>query len=300
MHDRPTLQRTDHVSEFGRWTLFRRKPRSALAHYVHEIQGYFEEGGEAIVRREVPSGVVPLILIFGPGFTLGERMHGTWRRLDRSFIAGLHQKHVLVGSAGRALCMQVDFAPWGARRFLRTDMAEIAERVIDLNEIAGGFADRLEERLADTGCWERRFAIVEDAILRRMGEAAGDALVAAAWRRLERTGGAIAIAQLAREFDCSRKHLAALFRRDAGLPPKIMARIFRFERAMEGLSANRYATLADLATDCGYADQAHFNRDFCDFAGETPRSLRDRILADGTGIMAHPVTNVQDEGRGLA
>jgi AraC-like DNA-binding protein len=65
-----------------------------------------------------------------------------------------------------------------------------------------------------------------------------------------------------------------------------MARIFRFERAMQGLAAGRFATLADLASDCGYADQAHFNRDFAQFAGETPRSLMTRILPDGTGVMA--------------
>jgi len=154
MTDTPRLAQTDHASEFGRWTLFRRQPRRALAPYVHEIQGYFEEGGETIVRREVPSGVVPLILVFGPGFTLWDREGATWRRLDRSFIAGLHQQYALVGSVGRALCMQVDFTPWGARRFLRTDMGELADKVVDLNELTGAFADRLEEWLAETNSWE--------------------------------------------------------------------------------------------------------------------------------------------------
>jgi AraC-like DNA-binding protein len=65
-----------------------------------------------------------------------------------------------------------------------------------------------------------------------------------------------------------------------------MARIFRFERAMQGLAAGRYGSLADLASDCGYADQAHFNREFARFSGETPRVLKARILPDGTGVMA--------------
>jgi AraC-like DNA-binding protein len=280
------LERTDHVSDFGRWTLFRRKPSTALAAFVHEMQGYFEEGGEAIVRREVPSGVVPLILVFGPGFTLWDRGHGAWRPLARSFIAGLHQHAALVGSQGRALCMQVDFTPWGARRFLRADMGELADRVIDLHELTGAFAGRLEDRLAETSDWETRFDIVEEAILRRIGDGTGHPLVTEAWRRLERAQGAIAIGTLARDLDCSRKHLAMLFQRHVGLAPKTMARVFRFERAIQGLTAGCYATLADLASECGYADQAHFNRDFTAFAGETPRELRARILPDGTGIMA--------------
>jgi AraC-like DNA-binding protein len=280
------LAQTDHESDFGRWTLYRRKPRPALAPYVHELQGYFEEGGAAIMRREVPSGVIPLILVFGPGFTLHDRSRDLCRRLDRSFVAGLHREHVLVGSAGRALCMQVDFTPWGARRFLRTDMSELADRVFDLNAVTGAFAERLEERLAETQSWEHRFDLVEDTILRRIGDADDDAVVIAAWRRLEQSHGAVAIADLARDLDCSRKHLAALFRRNVGLPPKTMARIFRFERALQRLAEGRFPTLAALASDCGYSDQAHFNRDFTAFAGETPGDLKTRILADGTGIMA--------------
>lgn len=286
MPDPAPLARTDHVSEHGRWTLFRRRPPAVLAPFVVEMQGYFEEGGDAIVRREVPSGVVPLILVFGAGFTLWDRERAAWRSLDRSFIAGLHRHHALVRSAGRALCMQVDFTPWGARRFLRADMGALADRVLGLNELTGAFANRLEERLSETNDWETRFDIVEDAMLRRIGEARDDPLVTQAFGRLERAQGAIAIGQLARELDCSRKHLAMLFQRHVGLPPKIMARIFRFERALQGLSAGRFETLAALASDCGYADQAHFNREFTAFAGETPRNLKARILTDGTGIMA--------------
>ncbi len=286
MTDTLPLKQTDHVSQYGCWTLFRRRPGGALAHYVHEIQGYFEEGGDAIVRREVPSGVVPLILVFGPGFTLWDRKGARWRRLDRSFIAGLHRHHSLVGSAGRALCMQVDFTPWGARRFLRADMSELADRVVDLNELTGAFANRLEERLAETESWEARFDLVERAILQRIGEHDDEPVSVQAWSRLAASHGTLAIEHLARDLDCSRKHLAMLFRRHVGLPPKTMARIFRFERAMQRLAAGRFGTLADLASNCGYSDQAHFNRDFAKFAGETPRVLKARILPDGTGVMA--------------
>ena len=286
MTDTPTLAQTYHASEFGRWTLFRRQPRRALAPYVHEIQGYFEEGGATIVRREVPSGAVPMILVFGPGFTLWDRADEAWRLLNRSFIAGLHQQFSLVGSAGRALCMQVDFTPWGARRFLRIDMSELADKVVNLEAAIGSFAGRLEDRLAEIDSWEARFDLIESAILHRIGETDDEPLVLQAWSRLARSHGAVAIEHLARDLECSRKHLAMLFRRHVGLPPKTMARIFRFEQAMQRLAAGRFGTLAELAVDCGYADQAHFNRDFVGFSGETPRGLRAHILPDGTGVMA--------------
>lgn len=42
---------------------------------------------------------------------------------------------------------------------------------------------------------------------------------------------------------------------------------------------------SDVALDCGYYDQAHFNRDFRRFSGYTPGDFRRWALSDGTGIL---------------
>jgi len=263
-------------------------PPPCLAPYVREIQGYVEEGGPSILRKELPSGRVPMILVFGPGFSLHDvDRPSRWRTLDRSFIAGMHERHALVGSKGDGLCMQVDFTPWGAHRFLAADMDGLAGAVVDLNVILGPLVDRVEERLAEAPGWEARFDVVEQLLAWRiLGSAYDNRLVRAAWQMITASSGAIRIDQVARALDCSRKHLATLFRREVGLPPKALARIVRFEAAINELQAGRHGSLAELAASCGYADQAHFNRDFLAFAGESPRALRDRMLPDGTGIMA--------------
>jgi AraC-like DNA-binding protein len=188
---------------------------------------------------------------------------------------------------GQALCMQIDFTPWGARRFLGVEMHELTDRVIDLRDVVGSFADRIEERLAELNSWDARFDLIEQAVARRIAAATDEhPLVSAAWDILQHSHGEARIGAIARELDCSRKHLVTLFHREIGLPPKTVARILRFERALTALSRSMHVTLADLAASCGYADQAHFNRDFAAFAGETPRELRERVLPDGTGIMA--------------
>jgi AraC-like DNA-binding protein len=47
----------------------------------------------------------------------------------------------------------------------------------------------------------------------------------------------------------------------------------RFGRAVDRLRRRQHASLTDLALDCGYYDQSHFDRDFRTFAGVTPTDL---------------------------
>lgn len=281
------LQRIDHRSENGIWTLFQRRPPAVLAPYVRQLQGFFEVGGRPVLRREVPTFGFPLILVLGPGFTLHERENpARWRPLARSFLAGLHEEHALVGSEGTSLCMQVDFTPLGAWRFLRCDLQALSHRVLDLEELLGRGAAELEARLAEAPDWPARFALLEEILSARILEApAEDLRVAAALTAIRRSGGNVPVERLADALDCSRKHLGALFKRQVGLPPKTVARLARFEAALQRLTAGRVASLAELALDCGYADQAHFNRDFRGFAGETPRTILARTLPDGTGTL---------------
>ncbi len=236
------LTRIDHASEHGRWTLLRSPPSPALAPFVRQIEGYVEEGGPAVLRKELPSGRVPLILIFGPGFTLHDVDHPSRSRpLERSFIAGLHERHSLVGSKGHALCMQVDFTPLGARRFLKVELREIAGAVVDMNAIVGSLTDRLEERLSEATSWTERFATVEHFLLQRlMTPAREHRLLKVAWNALEASAGAIRIGKMASDLDCSRKHLVTLFQREIGLAPKTIAR-----------------SSAILPRDRGASDQPH-------------------------------------------
>jgi AraC-like DNA-binding protein len=284
------LVRIDHVSDHGRWSLFRQRPSLRLAPYVRELQGYVEAAGKAVLRKEVPFGGIPMIVVFGPGFSLHDRSDPRASRpLARSFVAGLHRTPTLIGSHGTALCMQVDFTPQGAFRFCGLDMSDLSDRVVDLDAILGACSARLEERLGEAPNWATRFAILERFLWERLsrGPLARD-LVARAWSKLERSGGSVSVVDLAASLGCSRKHLAEHFRREIGLPPKAVARVLRFERALAALERGRVGTLADLAASCGYTDQAHFNRDFHHFAGESPGKLMQKKLSDGTGIIETP------------
>jgi hypothetical protein len=105
-------------------------------------------------------------------------------------------------------------------------MGELTDRIVDLGELLGAEALLLAEQLDGLGSWAERFELVDDFFARGLArtEAVAPALVWA-WRRLEETGGTIAVGALAEELGWSRKRLAAAFRDEIGLPPKPLPRV---------------------------------------------------------------------------
>jgi AraC-like DNA-binding protein len=78
-----------------------------------------------------------------------------------------------------------------------------------------------------------------------------------------------------KESGYSHRRFIELFRRTLGLTPKLYCRVLRFQEALERGAATRAASWVDVALDAGYSDQAHFNREFLEFAGVTPGQYRE-------------------------
>ena len=72
----------------------------------------------------------------------------------------------------------------------------------------------------------------------------------------------------------SKKQFERLFKELVGTNPKEYARIVRFQKSLKLLQHYQEdANQAQLAYQCGYADQSHFIREFKQFSGYTPLSL---------------------------
>ena len=128
--------------------------------------------------------------------------------------------------------MQVDLTPLGARMLFGLPMAELANRVVGLDELLGGDGSPLVERLADAEGWGARIDLLEAVVARRLAEAPPPPTeIQWAWQRLERSGGEASIGDLSEELGWSRRRLGGGFRDQVGVPRKTLARILRFERA---------------------------------------------------------------------
>jgi AraC-like DNA-binding protein len=277
-----------HDSPLGRWEMASRDPDPRLSGYVGAYTGYVEQTPGPLRRREVPSTHVTLILSFGPAIGVGgPGAAGAPAHSRTSFVAGLHDAPVVTEHAGRQHGIEVRLAPLAAGRLLGVPMDALANQVVALEDLLGRDAERLVEALYDAPGWAARFALLDEVIAARLQAGRPPSPgVAWAWGRLGETHGAVPIGALAAELGWSRRHLGARFREQVGIPPKLLARILRFERVVARLIHAPGERWAEVAYDCGYYDQAHLNRDFRAFAGSTPTAFLATRMPDAGGFAA--------------
>ena len=238
-------------------------------------------------RREIPKIMVPLILNLGPAFGVNSSGSSGGAAMQHfgSFAAGLHDRYAVVESAGHSCCIQVNLTPLSARRVLGCTMGDLANQVVELEDLLGVQFKRLLAQLAEVDDWLDRFSLLESFLEAQLANAPENhpEVIWAMHQKLWQSGGTAGIGDLASEIGCSRKRLIALFRDQVGQTPKTVARIFRFNRVVTLLGADTAMGWAELAHDGGYYDQAHFNRDFRVFAGCTPSEYLGRQLPEGGG-----------------
>ncbi|TDC65542.1 AraC family transcriptional regulator [Actinomadura sp. GC306] len=252
----------------------RARPHPALRPFLRSYDGYWETSAVPSQVRTVPTRTTVTIINLGPPMYLEVPGSGPGGRTGRdhgSFVAGMHDGHGMYRSPGGQRGVQLDLTPLGSYTLYGVPLARFTNNAVDLAELLGTGARTLVERLADTPAWGDRFDLLDDFLLRRLEVGpVPDPEVAHAWRLLDRDP-AVTVAGLAAEVGWSRKHLTHRFREQAGLPPKVMARVLRFQRAVGLLDGG--AGLAEAAAAAGYYDQAHLNREFRALSGCTPTEL---------------------------
>jgi AraC-like DNA-binding protein len=218
------------------------------------------------VNRVMPDGCMDVI------FDLREQSS------DPSRVVGTMLKAAVFQHLGPIDMLGVRFVPGAAPPFLRATASTLTDAVVDGRALGSDIsllADQLQtihathERLHRLGQW-----LLHRLDARRIKPVAlqGMALV-------ERSRGQLTVDQLRRALSMTERSLQRVFANEVGLTPKQALRIARFRHALTLLQRTNLPGMAAIAHTCGYADQAHFTREFGALAVTTPgQFLRERSI----------------------
>lgn len=261
--------------------LVTRVPPPALRPYVRRYSGWSSPASQ-IHPRVMPNADIVLVFNFGAPLLIHDPLHTSGETPYRTLLSGLRRTYAGTRYEGATGGFQLDLRPLGAHLLLGISMHEITDRMIDIDELNDPDWLRLATTLPELADWPSRFDLVDTMLGRRLARAfdRGPADVAAVRRAvglLTASAGRVDIDRVVSESDYSHRHLISLFREQIGVPPKLLGRILRFQRATRMLGSGYPHGLAALATECGFYDQAHMVREFRSFGGCTPGGYLDSI-----------------------
>lgn len=267
------------MSPHAEWK--RVEPTAALAPYVDTYVGYRLSGYPPGLHRGLPSRNLTFILSIGPTIDVVEQADRHQSPADyRAIVAGLHASPATISHQGYQEGVSVALSPLGARTLLGMPARALWNTSVELADLIGQTGDALWEQLQLATTWDQRLAAIDRTLASRIRDRANvPRELVYAWQSLVASSGSRSVASVAREVGWSRQHLTRRFHDEFGLPPKLAARVFRFNRAAKMLeSTPPTMQLADIALACGYYDQAHMTNEFVELGGAPPgRIFEDEV-----------------------
>ena len=254
----------------GSWTYWEWRPPdlAGLVELVWQSEGTTTEPQD----RHFPHGMIELLVnVGGDRFDLVEPSGAS--RFRTTWLSGQQLGPVVTTQPHRHAVLGVRLRPAGAYALLAAPLRVVTARVVELEDLVGGAARLLVDRCRAAPSVQTRFVAVAAWLRERLAAArAIEPAIAWAAEQIDAHGGDVSIAALRAETGLSKTRLAAAFRDQIGVPPKLYARIVRFRGALEMVERGA-SSLTDVALAAGYYDQPHFNADFRELTGMSPREL---------------------------
>ncbi|MFO0675808.1 MAG: helix-turn-helix domain-containing protein [Polyangiaceae bacterium] len=238
-----------------------------------------------------------LIFNFGAPYVRAE-IGGRSRRMSRSNLDAQRLVPIRIAQRGAVRTSGVRFRLGGVGPFTRKSLADFTGRTPGPSVVFGSGATILERELAATADLDAQASLLDRFFLgaRIDDEALGPFHVAA--RAAVAEDGAVSVERMAEMARTTVRQLQRSFVRFLGIPPRTLTRVLRFQKAMRMLMRDPEGTLADVASDAGYFDQAHFVREFRRMTGGVPRGYRGYFPENGPSDFApNVVVFVQDRPR---
>jgi AraC-like DNA-binding protein len=167
-------------------------------------------------------------------------------------------------------CLAICFHPGMAYKFFHVPMHVLTNTTTALSDLWGHVAAEIEDKLACTSDNETRADLAQKQLLQRLDMEEQDLRVVNCLKLAQLSGGLIPISNLTNNASLSQRHLSRKFQQQVGLSPNEYLRVCRFIRSLEHLKKYPVLSLTEVAYESGYFDQAHFNRDYKTYTGQTP------------------------------
>ncbi|GEM_PF-1006334 len=235
----------------------------------------FEHSGspaDASFQLVTPDGCVEI------NFNLQSPLHrreqtGELKIQNNFYVVSRFSHHYYLKRSGTVRMIGIRFYPWGIHPFIKCAANEIADKMLDQEDIFGSSINSLREQVLNISSPEKAVRAIENFFIKKLySPDKNDSIVMDAAERILNSKGRINMKALLAPYNISSRRIQQRFNENIGVSPSFFKRLIKFLYALRQIhSLNGAANLLDVTYESGYFDQPHFNHDFKIFSGLTPK-----------------------------
>lgn len=252
-----------------------------LARHVQCVWRLVDAAPESKVQTIYPDGRCELIVHLTTPPRNRDAMG--WHAQAPNLFAAQRVGAVQLQPLGPIDCVGVRLQPAASALIAGKQLPRLRDEIVDLASLDVAFARVLRAAVCEFSTGDE--AALWALLARRSAEFRIDDRIAATVSRIEASCGNARIDSLPRTVALSMRGFQTRFRAVVGLTPKEFARVLRLQATLRMLDRHD-ASIAALAADAGFADQAHATREVQRVTGLTPARLRAELRRDRDGEVA--------------
>ncbi|WP_181347438.1 helix-turn-helix domain-containing protein [Thalassobacillus sp. CUG 92003] len=231
-----------------------------------------DRGGVKKTETILPNGKIELIFALEGNYHVLNRNSP---RVKHAWLSGLHHTPLHIEYSGKSRLYGIRFRPHGIFPFFDIPIHETVNQVENLEYFWGALQGEMFEALCSAPDMHHIFNMFDYFLLDKISERK---------TRHQRCisyfvnqvcqDPTLSIPQVAAALGFTQRHMNRLIKDHIGLPPKLLAQIYRFEQSFSCLYQHPIDDLPDLTPSLGFYDQSHFIKEFKRFSGMTPREYK--------------------------
>lgn len=230
------------------------------------------------IERVVPTGHI--FLLFELDGMTRQTFKNDTLQPDKSFtkawISGMHKHYISISAHQQSEMLVIQFKASGAYPFLHFPIHQINEQVVQAEELLGEEILILRKSILETPDPKAKCVLVEHWLKHRfVQEREPSETILALIEKLKELPSlnSSEFNHLIKDYPYSQKHLIDQFKKYVGLTPKYFQRILRFNEILTKINQKEKRSWTRISYECGYADQAHFIKEFKHFSGFNPQAF---------------------------
>ncbi|MEL6942511.1 MAG: helix-turn-helix domain-containing protein [Bacteroidota bacterium] len=226
-----------------------------------------------ITVKDFPRTMMDMIFFFDGNIQLSIDKKN-FQHLNTCAFVGHFDRAYEICSRESLEVLNVRFRPNGVYPLTKIPMQKLLNSHIHLGELIEEDVKEWHEKLAEAKEDNQKIVVLERLLLDLYQKNELHHRLDYGIRQIQKHKGLMSVQNLANSLNTNYKSLDRWFSKKVGVSPKRFLQLTRFKYILDEIEQSKNMDWMQLVVDYRFHDQAHFTKEFKQFAGVTPSQFR--------------------------